>query len=367
MNPTVLQISAAIEEVAPLILQESYDNSGLLVGNPQMEVHSALLSLDVTEAVVEEAIAKKCNLIIAHHPLIFGGLKRLTGQTDVQRSVIKAIKNDIAIYACHTNLDNVLKQGVNAKIAEKLGLEVAGVLLPKNALLNKLQVYVPVDHAERLKEALFAAGAGEIGDYDECGFEIAGTGSFRPLAGANPFEGRVGQRHQAEELCIEVLVQNWKKLAVHKAMLMAHPYEEVAYNWIALQNVSDQYGSGVMATLPVALNKDAFLMELKKRMDLKVVKFTHCNKDLIEKVAICGGSGSFLIGAAKAAGADAYITADVKYHEFFEAENELLICDIGHYESEKYTVELFSEILSLKFPNFANIFALTRTNPIDYI
>ncbi len=367
MNPTVSQISAAIEEVAPLILQESYDNSGLLVGNPQMEVHSALLSLDVTEAVVEEAIAKKCNLIIAHHPLIFGGLKRLTGQTDVQRSVIKAIKNDIAIYACHTNLDNVLKQGVNAKIAEKLGLEVQGVLSPKSSLLYKLQVYVPVDHAEKLKEALFAAGAGEIGDYDECGFEIAGTGSFRPLAGANPFEGRVGQRHQAEELCIEVLVQNWKKLAVHKAMLMAHPYEEVAYNWIALQNVSDQYGSGVMATLPVALNKDAFLMELKKRMDLKVVKFTHCNKDLIEKVAICGGSGSFLIGAAKAAGADAYITADVKYHEFFEAENELLICDIGHYESEKYTVELFSEILSLKFPNFANIFALTRTNPIDYI
>ncbi len=367
MNPTVSQISAAIEEVAPLILQESYDNSGLLVGDPHMQVHSALLTLDVTEAVVEEAIAKKCNLIIAHHPLIFGGLKRLTGQTDVQRSVIKAIKNDIAIYACHTNLDNVLKQGVNAKIAEKLGLKVQGVLSPKSSLLYKLQVYVPVDHAEKLKEALFAAGAGEIGNYDECAFEIAGTGSFRPLEGANPFEGRQGQRHQAEELCVEVLVQNWKKSAVHKAMLQAHPYEEVAYNWIPLQNVSDQYGSGVLATLPAAMKKDAFLLELKKRMDLKVVKFTHCKTDLIEKIAICGGSGSFLIGAAKAAGAQAYITADVKYHEFFEAENELLICDIGHYESEKYTVELFSEILSLKFPNFANIFAQTSTNPIDYI
>ncbi len=363
----IQEIIACFEAVAPSRLQESYDNSGLIVGDVNAEVHRALLCLDSTEAVVDEAIAKGCDIIIAHHPIVFGGLKRFTGGDYVQRAVMKAIKNDIAIYACHTNLDNVLRGGVNERIAKQLGFAVSGVLRPAAGLLMKLAVYVPNEQADYVRDALFAAGAGGIGNYDECAFSTQGLGSFRPNALANPTLGVSGVRELVQEQRVEVLVPIWLKVQVGRAMVAAHPYEEVAHDWIALDNVSSEYGAGVLCKLRKPMSQLDFLQHIKREMGVDVVKFTRCDVREVNTVAICGGAGSFLIGDAMRAGADAFITSDVKYHEFFDAQGKMLLCDIGHYESEKYTIDLFSNILSAKFPKFATIFAETITNPIDYL
>jgi dinuclear metal center YbgI/SA1388 family protein len=361
------EIIAAFEQVAPSRLQESYDNSGLIVGDPNRTVSKALLCLDSTEAVVDEAIAKGCDLIIAHHPIVFGGLKRFTGSNYVQRAVMKAIRNDIAIYACHTNLDNILRGGVNERIAQQLGLKVQHVLRSQEGLLLKLAVYVPLTDVEALTEALFAAGAGKIGNYDECAFTLEGEGCFRPNADANPTLGVAGRRERVQEARIEVLVPTWLKASVSKAMTAAHPYEEVAHEWVALSNASAEYGAGVLCEFDEAMPAIDFLKHVKTRMGCEVVKYTKSGVTSVKRVAICGGAGSFLIGDALRAGADAFVTSDVKYHEFFDAEEKLLLCDIGHFESEKYTIDLFSAILSSKFPKFATIFAETITNPIDYL
>lgn len=366
MSLKLIEIIREIESVAPLSLQESYDNSGLLIGDVNMDIHAALVCLDCTESVVDEAIAKGCNLIVAHHPIIFGGLKKLVGQNEVQRVVVKAIQNNLAIYACHTNLDNVLLNGVNGKIAQKLNLENTQVLLSKDNLLYKLEVIVPVVHADVLKKALFAAGAGNIGNYSECSFSFEGQGSFRPNDGANPTLGEIGEMEQVNETKIEVVFPKWVKSRVLNAMFFAHPYEEVAYQILSTENGVNGYGSGVVGYLKEPMVEQDFLSYLKEKMELDVFKYTRFTGREVKKVAICGGSGAFLIGKAKAEQADVYISADIKYHEFFDAENQLLICDIGHFESEKYTIELIIEILSKKFPNFATIFAQTNTNPIQY-
>lgn len=361
------EIIACLEAASPTCLQESYDNSGLIVGDVNGAVQKALLCLDSTEAVVDEAIAKGCDIIIAHHPIVFSGLKRFTGADHVQKAVIKAIKNNIAIYACHTNLDNVLRGGVNERIAQQLGFDVSGVLRPHGNLLLKLTAYVPIDHAEALREAVFAAGGGGIGNYDECAFSVVGEGSFRANDMANPVVGVSGIRENVLEEKVEFVVPLWLKTEVMKAVLLVHPYEEVAHDWVMLDNKSKEYGAGVLCNLPIPMLHFDFLQHVKSAMGLKVVKFTRCDVQKVSKVAICGGAGSFLIGDALRAGADAFITSDVKYHEFFDAQEKMLLCDIGHFESEKYTIDLFSGILSAKFPNFATIFTETLTNPIDYL
>lgn len=366
MSVKLFQIIHEIESIAPLYLQESYDNSGLLVGNKNQEIHQALVCLDCTEAVIDEAIARNCNLVIAHHPLIFGGLKRLVGQNDVQRAVVKAIQHNIALYACHTNLDNVLKQGVNEKIAQELELNQLKVLLPKKNILQKLTVFVPTESAQNLMDALFAAGAGNIGNYSECGFSHEGQGSFKPNDGANPTIGELGRREVLTETKIDVVFPAWKSSEILSAMFDAHPYEEVAYQLVTLENEVHQFGSGVVGELMNSMSKIDFLNHLKEKMDLEVIKHTEFFGTEIKRVAICGGSGAFLIQRAKAVNADVYISSDIKYHEFFDAEKQLMICDIGHFESEKYTIDLIMEILSKKFPNFATIFAQTNTNPIQY-
>jgi len=366
MSVKLFEIIHEIERVAPPSLQESYDNSGLLVGDKQSIITQALLCLDCTEAIVDEAIAKKCNLIIAHHPLIFSGLKRLTGQNDVQRAVIKAIQNNITIYACHTNLDNVLRSGVNEKIAEKLHLSQLSVLEPKTGLLVKLGVYVPPSHFTAVQDALFTAGAGNIGNYGECGFSFEGQGTFTPMEGSNPYSGSLGKRETGDEMRLEVVFMKWQTSEMMQVLREAHPYEEVAYDLVTLNNEVVGYGSGAVGMLPKEMSKSEFLAHLKDKMELEVVKHTEFFGENIRKVAVCGGAGSFLINAAKSAQADVYITSDIKYHEFFAAEKQLMICDIGHFESEKYTIDLFSEILSKKFRNFATIFAQTNTNPIQY-
>ncbi len=365
MRIEIQELIQVFEEVAPSQWQESYDNSGLLVGNPKDQVEKALLCLDCTPEIVEEAKQKNCDIIIAHHPIIFSGLKRLNGSNYVEQTIILAIKYGIAIYAVHTNLDNALVGGVNAKIAEKMGLQNTRVLDPKSGKLMKLAVYIPTEYFEVVREALFQAGAGKIGLYDECGFSWKGEGSFRPMEGANPHTGALGLRHTAEEMRLEVVLSEHQKRTVLEAMRQAHPFEEVAYELIHLDNEWSQVGSGLIGNLAQPLPVEEFLQLLKNKMELSVVKFTKTQKTTIQRVAVCGGAGSFLIKKARAQ-ADAYVTSDVKYHEFFDAEGQLLLCDIGHYESEKYTIEIFHKLLSEKMPNFASIFAQTQTNPVQY-
>jgi dinuclear metal center YbgI/SA1388 family protein len=360
------EVVQVLEAVAPPRLQESYDNSGLITGNSEMMVNGAILALDATEAVLDEAIDKNINLVIAHHPIVFKGLKKLNGKNYVERVIIKAIKHDIAIYAIHTNLDNVFYRGVNEKIAEKLGLVDCRILAPKSGELVKLVYFVPKENHAEVESAIFRAGGGRVGKYEECNFKTEGTGSFLPASGSNPSLGEVGKREFVKEYRVEVLVEKSSLQAVLSAMKKAHPYEEVAHAVYPILNVHQDIGAGMVGNLTKALSKEEFLAHIKKNLNAEVVKFTNCEKNEFQKIALCGGSGSFLIGAAKASGADAYITGDIKYHEFFDGESELMICDVGHYESEQFTSEQIATILSEKLPNFALIFTRAVTNPVQY-
>lgn len=362
---TVNDIIQCLEQVAPPAYQESYDNSGLLTGTPGMKVNNVLVTLDCTEEIVDEAIRKNCEMIVAHHPIVFGGLKKINGKNYVERTVIKAIKNDIAIYAIHTNLDNV-HNGVNRKIAEKIGLENLQILAPKSGLLKKLITFVPTDHLDTVKQAMFAAGAGNIGNYDECSFSSEGTGTFRGNDESKPFTGERGTQHHEKETRLEMIVPAVKQQAVVRALLQAHPYEEVAYDIFALDNAFAKVGSGMIGELKTALEPADFLEHLKQSMDLDCIRYTKPLQP-VKKVAVCGGAGSFLLKNAISAGADAYVSADFKYHEFFDAENHLMIADIGHYESEIFTKELLADIILKKFPTFAVILSNIRTNPINYL
>lgn len=353
-----------LETIAPPVYQESYDNSGLLTGNPEWPVQKVLITLDCTEAVVDEAISNGCNLIIAHHPIIFGGLKKITGKNYVERTIIKAIKHDVAIYAIHTNLDNVAI-GVNAKIAKQIGLQQTKILDVKTGGLKKLIVYVPQTHLSVVQEAIFKAGGGNIGNYSECSFVAEGTGTFKGNEQSNAFVGEKHIQHREPEFRLEVLVPD---IYIHKALLEAkavHPYEEMAYDILPLSNNNPEVGSGMIGELPSALNQEEFLQHLKTSMNLQVIKFTPFDKP-IKKVAVCGGSGSFLLSKAIAAKADAFVTADFKYHEYFDAEKRLMIADIGHYESEIFTINLLADKISEKFPIFAVILSNINTNPIKY-
>ncbi len=363
---TVKDITSAIEEVAPLVYQESYDNCGIQVGDPKAEVTGVLLTLDVTEEVLDEAIARNCNMIVAHHPLIFSGLKKLTGRNYVERIVIKAIKNDITIYAAHTNLDNMLA-GVNDKIAEKLGLADCRILVPKSAILSKLYTYAPFSVADKVRDAMFAAGAGSIGNYTECSFNVAGQGTFRASADAHPAIGQAGgPRVDEPEVKIEVLVEKHREREVLAAMRGAHIYEEVAYELVPINNLHQQIGAGMIGSLPQAMDEKDFLTLVKKEMKADIIRHTALSGNKVQKVAICGGSGSFLLNDAIAAGADIFITADFKYHQFFDAGGKIVIADIGHYETEQFTPEIFEMVLKKKFINFAVLLSNVLTNPVKY-
>lgn len=362
----VIDIIKAIEAYAPSVYQESYDNSGLQVGDEHMPVKGILVSLDITEPVLEEAMAAGCNMIVAHHPLLFSGLKRISGRNYIERIVQQAIKNDIALYAAHTNLDNVA-DGVNAIIAGKLGLQHTSVLQPLQGTLSKLYTYVPVAHADRVRDALFAAGAGRVGKYSECSFNLSGTGTFRPGTDTNPAIGQAGgARETVEEVKLEVIIPKHTESAVLKALHHTHPYEEVAYELVAIKNVNQDLGAGKIGMLAKPMPVMEFLHFVKERMCTDCIRYTHPVMQVIERVAVCGGSGSFLLRDAVAAGADVLITADFKYHQFFDADGRIMIADIGHYESEQFTVELLGDILKKKFPNFAVLLSKLSTNPVKY-
>lgn len=361
----IIDITRVLENKAPLSLQESYDNAGLLTGNPGWECKGVLCTLDCTEQVVMEAKERGCNMVVAHHPIIFGGLKKINGKNYVEKAVIAAIKNDIAIYAAHTNLDNVL-DGVNSRIADRLGLLNRHILSPKPGLLLKLYTFVPVAHAENLRSALFAAGAGHIGEYSEASFNTDGIGTFKGSLQTHPFAGQPGKRHEEKETRIEVLVPVYLKSAVLKALFETHPYEEVAYELVPLNNDFQQVGSGLIGELPEAMDEKIFLYMLKTSFGLELVRHTPLLGKKLKKVAVCGGAGSFLTRTALGAGADIFITSDVKYHEFFDAEGRMVLADIGHGESEQFTPELLVEILQAKFPTFAVLKSGSKTNPVNY-
>lgn len=365
MKYTIREIASLLEQIAPLSLQESYDNAGLLLGHPDDQVESALICLDVTEEVIEEAITRNCGLIIAHHPLIFSGIKKLNGKNWVERCVIKAIQHKIAIYAIHTNLDNVLHKGVNERIAQQLGLNNLHILRPIQNQLLKLNTYVPEAHVEKLRSALFEAGAGHIGKYDACSFNTPGIGTFRAGAGTNPYVGQQGEVHFESEIRLEVILPLHLKQQVLNTLKNNHPYEEVAYELVPIVNENQDIGAGLLGALPEPLSATEFLNHLAQSMQTKVIRHTSYSGK-IQKVAVCGGSGSFLLPDALSAGADVFVTADFKYHQFFDADGRLMIADIGHFESEKYTISLLQEIISEKIPTFALFLAETITNPIQY-
>lgn len=362
----IKEIANLLESYAPLYYQESYDNSGLIVGDPNTEVKGALITLDCTEGVIDEAIAINCNLVIAHHPIIFVGLKKLNGNNYIQRTVIKAIKNDIAIYAIHTNLDNV-HNGVSAKIAEKLGLENCKVLAPKSDLLRQLAVYCPTKNAEKLKTALFKNGAGAIGNYDQCSFTSVGKGTFSANENCKPFAGKIGELNTENEDRIEVIYPKYKEKAILNAMKMTHPYEQIAHQIYLLENKHQLVGSGIVGELKKAVKTETFLQHIKINMQASCVRYSSIVKKQVKRVAVCGGSGSFLLNNAKEVGADIFITADFKYHEFFDAENDIVIADIGHYESEQFTKDLIYDLLTKNFTKFAVRLSKVNTNPIKYL
>jgi len=362
---TLKEITKVINQLAPEHFAEDFDNVGLIVGDEKKEVSKALISLDTTEDVVNEAIDKGCELIISFHPIIFKGLKRLNAKDYVSRSVIKAIKNDIAIYATHTALDNIDK-GTNFSMAEQLGLRECEVLVPKPGTIKKLTTYIPVDDTEMVREALFTAGAGNIGNYERCSFTLEGTGSFKGNEDSNPVKGERGVTQLERENQLNITFPAHQEFAVLKALFKAHPYEEVAYEVETLENIDQQRGIGMIGKLPDTLSERAFIEKLKKAFQTPCIRHSRFNEKNINNVAVLGGSGAFAISKARSAGADAYVTADLKYHDFFQAESDLLLADIGHHESEKFTKNLLYDHLREKFPNFAFVLAEMNTNPVQY-
>jgi dinuclear metal center YbgI/SA1388 family protein len=360
------EIAQYIEALAPLAFQESYDNAGLIIGQPDDEISGILITLDITEDILDEAISKNLNLIVAHHPIIFGGIKKLNGRNYVERCIAKAIKNNVAIYSAHTNLDSVFG-GVNSKICEKLNLQNCRILAPTPNFLKKLVTFVPTAEAEKVRKALFDAGAGHIGNYDSCSFNLNGTGSFRGNDQTNPYVGEKNQLHFEEETRIETIFPKHIQSQVIQALLKSHPYEEVAYDIYPLDNEYSQSGIGMIGELPVATDEVEFLKSLKEIFKCQVIKHTKLLGKPILKVAVCGGSGSSYLNRAIAQKADIFISGDFKYHQFFDAEQHLIIADIGHFESEQFTKEVFYELLTKKFPKFAVHLSEIDTNPVNYL
>ncbi len=362
----VQEVTDILEELAPLAQAEDFDNVGLLVGKPKDKVNGILVTLDTLENVLDEAIAHDCNMIVSFHPIIFNGLKRITGANYVERTVLKAIKHNISIYSMHTALDNS-PHGVNAKICEVLGLTNTEILIPKKGNIKKLTTYVPKTSAERLKGALFLAGAGNIGNYSDCSFTVDGTGSYRGGKGSNPTIGERGQLELAEETQINVTFSSYKERAILQALFQNHPYEEVAYEIFTLDNQNQNIGMGMVGNLQKEMDETDFLSYLKSKMNVSTVRHSALLGKSVHKVAVLGGSGAFAISAAIQSGADVFVTSDVKYHQFFEAENKVVIADIGHYESEQFTKNLLADYLTKKIPNFAIRLSESNTNPIKYL
>jgi dinuclear metal center YbgI/SA1388 family protein len=355
-----------LENNFPLSFQENYDNSGLQIGNKNTEVNSILITIDITEQVIDEAISLGANLVISHHPLIFNPIKKISGESYIDRIIIKAIRNDIVLYSVHTNADNLIT-GVNEKICKKIGLANLNILAPQSNVLVKMVTFVPENFAHIVRDALFKAGAGHIGNYDNCSFNVSGTGTFRAGENTKPFTGQKGEIHFEKEIRIETIFPQNLQNKIISALLKSHPYEEVAYDLYPLYNKYYLAGSGMTGLLNEAEDEEKFLHRIKNIFNVKVIRHSKLLNKKIKKVALCGGSGSFLLKDAINAGCDIFISADFKYHQFFDADNKIIIADIGHFESEQFTKEIFYDILKKNFSNFAVHLSKINTNPINYL
>ena len=362
----IKDIANALEMFAPLPLQDGFDNAGLQIGLTEAEVTGVLLCLDVTEAVIDDAIASGCNLIVSHHPLIFSPLKRITGNGYVERCVMKAISAGISVYSAHTNLDNA-PGGVNYRIAEKLGLQNVRILLPKEDSLLKLAVYVPTSHADAVRSALFNAGCGSIGNYSSCSYNITGCGTFMANEGCKPFCGTVGELHKEEEVRIETVMPEYIKNRVVASLLKAHPYEEPAYDIYPLKNSWGSVGTGVVGELSDECSELDFLALVKAKFNLSSLSHTPILGHNVRRVALCGGAGGSFAKAALAAGADVYITGEARYHDLFNYTGKMLVAVMGHYESEQYTMDIFREIIAERFPELRIVKTGVNTNPLNYM
>ncbi|GAC1704312.1 MAG: Nif3-like dinuclear metal center hexameric protein [Flavisolibacter sp.] len=360
------EILQAIEENAPLQLQEPYDNAGLITGQSLWTCTGVICTLDVTMEVMKEAIDKGCNLIVAHHPVIFKGLKKITGDNYVQKIIIEALKNDIALYAAHTNLDNTL-EGVNGMMASKLKLLNCVVLIPKTGVLKKLITFAPLEKAEEVVKGLFRAGAGQMGHYNSVNFTSQGIGTFQAGPGAHPYVGEIGKLHQEKETKIEVVYPFFLEQKILEALVFSHPYEKPAFDILSMSNVEVGMGAGLIGELATPMSEMELLLLIKKEFCVPSLKYTTLCHKPVKKIALCGGTGSFLIPAALKAEADLFFTADIKYHEFFDAEGKMVLADIGHYESEHFTTDLIYNHLAQKFPTFAVLKTGINTNPVHYL
>lgn len=361
----VKDIVKVLDTLAPPGLQESWDNAGLIAGSPEQEVSGVLVSLDITPAVVDEARNLGFNMIVSHHPPVFGGLKKFTGQSFAERVIVSAIRNDIALFSAHTNLDAVM-DGVSGKIADRLGLTGRQVLVPGSGGLLKLVCFVPQAYAAAVSEAIFRAGAGTIGRYDQCSFQVAGTGTFRAGEGAHPYTGSVGKLSREPEIRLETILPGYLEKAVVDAMIDAHPYEEVAYDLYPLNNVNPLHGFGLTGQLPDETTGEAFLEQLKDLFGTPVIRHSALPGNSIRKIAVCGGSGSEYLSLAFARGCQAFVTSDIKYHHWFEVPESMLVADVGHFESEQFAMITLRDSLIENFPNFAVRLTEVYTNPVHY-
>ena len=362
----ILDIINVLETVAPPSLQESYDNSGLIIGDAAGVCTGVMISLDATENVIEEAFKRNCNLVLTHHPIIFSGLKKINSHDYTGKAVTAAIRREISVYALHTNLDNII-QGVNGKMAEILGLKNIEALVPLKGSVKKLSTFIPILHIEKVRQSLFQAGGGKIGNYSDCSFSVMGKGSYTAGEGTNPFAGEKGKPHEEDEMKLEMVFPSHLEGSIIKALKASHPYEEVAYDIIPLSNTMASIGSGCIGDTEGEMEELEFLQMVKEKFRLTLLRHTPLTGTKVNRVALCGGAGSFLIGRALAAEADIFITSDVKYHEFFDANGRMVLADIGHFESEQFTINLLFDLLQEKFPNFAVLKSGSKTNPVQYL
>lgn len=362
----IKELLPILEEMAPLAYAEDFDNVGLLVGNQENDVTGILVCHDALESVIDEAIAKKCNIVVCFHPILFSGLKKITGKNYVERSVIKAIKNDIAIYAVHTALDNH-QNGVNKIFCNALGLKNTKILVPKQNFIQKLITYTVPENVEQVRNALFEAGAGKIGNYEDCSFNSQGIGTYMGNENSNPEIGEQFEFVEAQEIKIEVTFEKHLQSKILKALFANHLYEEVAYEIYDLQNAHQNIGLGMVGELETPMNETEFLLYVKDKMQCGGIRHSNLLGKPVSKVAVLGGSGSFAIKNAVQVGADVFLTSDLKYHNFYEAENQIVLTDIGHFESERYTKNYIVDFLKEKITNFAIVLSEENTNPVKYL
>ena len=361
----VQELLKTLEQWAPTAYAEDFDNVGLLIGNSQSKCSGVMITLDCTEAVINEAIADNCNVIISFHPILFSGLKKITGANYVERVAIKAIEHKISIIALHTRLDNH-PDGVSNILCKRLKIKKSQVLIPKKDNLKKLVVYVPENYTEAILESLHKAGAGNLENYKECSFLLEGTGRFMGIDKSNPHIGKPSEKISLKEIQINVVFESHLYHDIQKALREAHPYETIAYEVYSLINSFSEVGMGRIGSLKKEMDLSSFLNFVKKQLNSKVIRHSPPTNKLIKKVAVLGGSGSFAIEDAKRQGADAFITADLKYHQFYQGEKSLLLVDVGHYESEQYIKNLIFDYLTEKLPSFAFVLSRTKTNPVNY-